>query len=265
MLIIGEKLNSAIPSVRQVFNAKDVEAVKGLAVNQTQAGADYLDLNTAQGEELADMTWLVRTVQAAVDTPLCLDSTDAAVLKQGLDSYVGDKSKVMLNSVSLEKKRLEAVLPLALEYQCPLIALTLDDNGIPKTAEQRIQLAEQLVNILVQKNYDLNKLYIDPLVLPLAVSHTNAVMFFQCLSEIKRLFKVKTVSGLSNISYDMPKRKVINRHFLTICMAQGMDAAILDPLDAKIMTSVTTNNLLLGNDRFSRNFLKAFRNDSLVD
>lgn len=266
MIIIGEKLNSAIPSVRQLIQERDISALQALAKRQVDAGADYLDINTAQGgDEASNMEWLIRTVQEVTDTPLCIDSTSGEVIKKGFKAVTGDKSKVMLNSISMEKNRIEEVLPLVFEYGCPVIALTTDDEGIPKTAEARLSISERIVETLTKGNYDLSNLYIDPLVLPLAVSHTNAQMFFQCLSDIKRLLKVKTVSGLSNISYDLPKRKIINRHFLTICMAHDMDAAILDPLDGKIMTSVTTTNLLLGKDRFSRNYLKSHRNDILVE
>ncbi|BCV21479.1 methyltetrahydrofolate cobalamin methyltransferase [Moorella sp. Hama-1] len=265
MLIIGEKLNSAIPGIRQIINDKDVAAIQDLALRQVAAGADYLDLNTAQCNEVADMEWLVRTVQEVTNVPLCLDSTEGEAIKKGLETVKGDKSKVIINSISMEKKRLEEVLPFVLEYQCPVIGLTVDDNGIPKTAAERLKITERLLETLRQENYDLDKVYIDPLVLPLAVNHTHATMFFQCLTDIKRLFNVKTVSGLSNISYNMPKRKLINRYFLTICMASGMDAAILDPLDRKIMTAVTTADLLLGNDRFGKNFLKAYRQDLLED
>ncbi|AET69385.1 Pterin binding enzyme [Desulfosporosinus orientis DSM 765] len=265
MLIIGEKLNSSIPSVRQLIKEKDAAAVQDLALRQAAAGADFLDLNTAQGDEVPDMEWLVNTVQEVTDKPLCFDSTSAAAIKKGLDTIKGDKSQVLINSISLEKNRLEEVLPLVLEYQCPVIGLTLDDNGIPKTADERMVLSERLVEILSRKNYDLQNLYIDPLVLPQAVSHNNALMFFQCLEAIKEKLKVKTVSGLSNISFNSPKRKIINRHFLTLCMAFDMDAAILDPLDRKIMTSVITNDFLLGKDRFGKKFLKAFRSELLED
>lgn len=265
MLIIGEKLNSSIPSVRQFINDKNTAAIQDLALRQVAAGAHYLDLNTAQGDEVVNMEWLVRTVQEVTDISLCIDSTSATTIKKGLETVKGDKNRVLVNSISMEKSRIEEVLPLVLEYQCPVIALTLDDNGIPKTAEERMALSEQLVEILTKNNYDLSNLYIDPLVLPQAVSHTNATMFFQCLRDIKRLLKVKTVSGLSNISFNTPKRKVINRHFLTLCMAFDMDAAILDPLDRKIMTSVITNDFLLGKDRFGKNFLKAFRGELLEE
>ncbi|OLN29820.1 dihydropteroate synthase [Desulfosporosinus metallidurans] len=265
MLIIGEKLNSSIPSVRQFINDKDTAAIQDLALRQAAAGADYLDLNTAQGDEVPNMEWLVQTVQEVTDVPLCIDSTSAVAIKKGLETVKGDKSRVLVNSISLERNRIEEVLPLVLEYQCSVIGLTLDDNGIPKTAEERIVLSERLVEILTKNNYDLTRLYIDPLVLPQAVSHTNATMFFKCLTDIKRLFNVKTVSGLSNISFNSPKRKIVNRHFLTICMAFEMDAAILDPLDRKIMTSVITNDFLMGKDRFGKKFLKAYRSDALED
>ncbi|MDR3542999.1 MAG: dihydropteroate synthase [Desulfosporosinus sp.] len=265
MLIIGEKLNSSIPSVRQFIKDKDSAAVQDLALRQVAAGADYLDLNTAQGDEVSDMEWLVQTVQEVTDAPICLDSTSALAIKKGLEMVKGDKSRVLVNSVSLENNRLEEVLPLVLEYHCSVIALTLNDSGIPKTAAERIQLTEQLVEILTKKDYDLAKLYVDPLVLPQAISYSNATMFFQCLKEIKQLFNVKTVSGLSNISFNTPKRKIMNRHFLTFCMAYGMDAAILDPMDRKIMTSVITNDFLLGNDRFGKKYLKAYRGGVLED
>ncbi|AFM40235.1 Pterin binding enzyme [Desulfosporosinus acidiphilus SJ4] len=265
MLIIGEKLNSSIPSVRQFINNKDTAAVQDLALRQSAAGADYLDLNTAQGDEAPNMEWLVRTVQEVTDVPLCLDSTSAAAIKRGLAAVHGDKSRVLINSISMERNRIEEVLPLVLEYNCSVIGLTLDDNGIPKTAEDRIAISNQLIETLTKYQYDLEQLYLDPLVLPLAVNHLNATMFFKCLTEIKQSFQVKTVSGLSNISYNSPKRKIMNRHFLTLCMAFEMDAAILDPLDGKIMTSVITNDFLLGKDRFGKNYLKAYRSEVLED
>lgn len=261
MLIIGEKINSSIPAIRELIKNKDRAAIQDLAVRQAEAGAAYLDLNAAMGDEVADLEWLVRTVQEVTDTPLCLDSTSAAAIQKGLETVRGP---VMVNSISLETNRIEKMLPLVIDCNCPVIGLTIDDNGIPKTAAERISLAEKLVEILSKKNYNLDQLYIDPLVLPLSVSHENALMFFECLTTIKERFKVKTVSGLSNISYNMPKRKLINRYFLTVCMAHGMDAAILDPLDQQIMTAVMTTELLLGRDRFGRKYLQAYRSGSLA-
>ncbi|NLT95486.1 MAG: dihydropteroate synthase [Clostridia bacterium] len=265
MLIIGEKLNSSIPGVKQIIKDKDKAAVQNLTLKQVVGGADYLDLNTAECEEIKDMEWLINTVQEVTDIPLCIDSISAPVVEKALSCIKGDKSKVMINSISLVKDCLYGLLPFVLKYRCPVIGLTMDENGVPKTVEERIEIAGRLINILDKEGYDLKKLYIDPLVLPLAVDDASAVIFLKCSTEIKRLFNVKTVAGLSNISYKMPKRKILNRHFLTMCMAFGVDAAILDPTDPKIMTSVVTNELLLGKDRSGNNFLKAYQNNNLAD
>jgi 5-methyltetrahydrofolate--homocysteine methyltransferase len=202
------------------------------------------------------MQWMVESINEVLDIPLCIDSTNPAAIRRGLEV---NKSKSMINSITMEKKRLEGVLPLLLEYNCPAIALTTDDKGIPKTVDERLKITEQLVDILVKNNYDLNNLYVDPLVLPLAVDSNNAVLFFESLAAIKQKFQVKTVSGLSNASHSLPNRRIINRYFLAICMSAGMDAAILDPLDKKIMTAVTATDLLIGNDRLARNYLQAYR------
>ncbi len=263
MLIIGEKLNSAILRVREAIQSKDAAYVQTLARRQAETGAHYLDLNTSMADdETADMEWLVRTVQEVVDTPLCIDSTDARTMARGLETMRGPG---MINSITLEKNRLEGILPLVLDYGLPVIALTTDDSGIPKTVEQRLQLTEKLVNLLARHNYNLEQLYIDPLVLPLAVNSNNALLFFQCLKEIKETYKVKTVSGLSNVSHSMPARKIINRYFLALCMHCGMDAAIMDTTDEKLSTAVLALDLLLGQDRFGRNYIKAHRANTLAD
>ena len=263
MLIIGEKINSTIPSVREAMQKKDIAFVQDLARRQVEGGADFIDVNTAQGNnEVEDMDWVVKAVQEVVDVPLCIDTVNPEAAKKGLEVYRG---KAMLNSISMEKSRLEGMLPLIKEHGCSVIALTMDDKGIPKTAEERIKIAGKIVNKLKQEEIDLEEVYIDPLVLPLAVNNDNAVTFFKCLADIKEKYEVKTVSGLSNVSHSLPKRKLVNRYFLTICMSHGMDAAIMDPLDRKLTSAVTATKLLLNKDRFSRNYLKAYRSDMLED
>lgn len=261
MLIIGEKLNSAIPRVGQAIRDRDAPYLLELARRQVAAGANYLDVNTSMGNEIQDMEWLVQTIQDVMDVPLCIDSTDPVAMAAGLKTMRGAG---MINSITLEKKRLEGMLPLLLEYGFPVIALTLDDNGIPKTAEDRLRLTDKLANELVLRNLNMDRLYVDPLVLPVAVNSGNPSVFFRCLREIKDSYKVKTVSGLSNVSHSMPARKIINRYFLTMCLGCGMDAAIMDPLDEKLMTAFFASELLLGHDRFGRNYIKAHRDQRLV-
>lgn len=262
MLIIGEKLNSSIPRVREAIHNKNAAFIQDLAGTQVKAGAQVLDVNTALENEVEDMEWVIRNVQEVTDVPICIDSTNPEAIKRGLQTVQG---QAMINSISMESTRLNEILPLVIDSGWPVIALTMSDNGIPKTAGDRLNIAEQLVNTLAKKNYSAEKVYIDPLVLPLAVDSGNAAMFFPCLVDIKQKLGVKTVSGLSNVSQSMPMRKIINRYFLSICMNCGMDAAILDPLDKKLMTAVATTELLSGNDRFAKKFLKAFRAGELED
>ncbi|EHQ89056.1 methyltetrahydrofolate--corrinoid methyltransferase [Desulfosporosinus youngiae] len=264
MLIVGEKLNSTIPSVREAIKTRNVEFVQDLARRQVAGGASYLDLNTAQGNnELDDMEWAVKVLQEVVDVPLCIDATDPEVIRAGLKLHRG---KAMLNSISMETSRLNGMLPLISEFSCAVVGLTLNDSGIPKTAEERIAIAGQLVDELRRAKVNIEEdVYIDPLVLPLAVNSENGVIFFRCLEEIKKVYNVKTISGLSNVSHDLPKRKIINRYFLTACMVNGMDAAIMDPTDCKLTTAITAANLLLGKDRFARGYIKAFRGEALEE
>jgi len=257
LLIIGEKLNSTIPQIRKAIKDKDRVFIQRLAREQAEAGADFLDINTAMEDEVEDMQWVVETVQEAVDTPLCIDSTNPAAIKRGLESI--QKGRAMINSISLEKNRCEDILPLALEYDCLVIALTTDDQGIPKTVDERLRITAKLFDILAKNSFDPNNLYIDPLVLPVAVDSRNADIFFQSLVKIKSEFQAKTVSGLSNVSHSLPHRHLLNRYFLAICTACKMDASILDPLDKQIMTALITANLLAGNDRLARKYLQAHR------
>lgn len=256
MLIIGEKLNSTIPQVRKAIHEKDEAFIQDLAQRQAEAGADLLDVNTAMEDEVNDMQWIVETIQQVVDTPLCIDSTNPKAIEKGLETAQG---RVMINSISMEKARLEGILPLALDAKCELVALTTDDNGIPKTVDGRLAIVGRLVDIMEKNSFPLENLYVDPLVLPLAVSSDNALIFYRSLTEIKQQYGVKTISGLSNVSHSLPERRLINRYFLANCMNLGMDAAILDPLDAKIMTAITVTNMLTDNDRFARKYLQAYR------
>jgi len=265
MLIIGEKLNSANTYIRGIIKNRDHETINKIALAQIAGGAHYLDINTAWCNELKDMEWIINNVYEVANVPLCIDSISPDTIINALKIYQGDKSNVIINSISLEKDRIEKILPIAMEYNCKVVALATNDDGIPKTVEERIHLVEILVEILQRKNYDLNKVYIDPLVLPVAIEYRNGKMFLECVIEIKRLFNLNIISGLSNISYSMPEKKLLNRYFLSACIFSGLDAIICDTTDKKITTAIVVSDLLAGNDAYGKNYLKAFRNKQLYD
>jgi 5-methyltetrahydrofolate corrinoid/iron sulfur protein methyltransferase len=235
MLIIGENIHIIAPKVKTAFQDRDSGFIQSLAKLQADHGADLLDLNIGpqkrQGVEV--MEWIVDAVQAVVDVPLSLDTTNAAALEAGLQKV---RRQAMINSTSADPERLEKVMPLAANYEAKVIALTMGKSGIPTTADGRVQLAmEVLIPKAMGLGIPMENLYLDPLVLTVngtqehAPETLNAVRFFKQLADPPPM----TVVGLSNVSNSVPaeNRSLLNRTFLVMLMAAGLDAAIADPLD----------------------------------
>jgi cobalamin-dependent methionine synthase I len=270
MLIVGEKLNSSIKRVAAAIEARDVATIQDLARRQAEAGADYLDVNAAArvAEELDDLAWLIETVQAVTDTPLCVDSPNPAAIERGLAliEASGCAGRPLVNSITGEPGRLEGVLPLAVQYGCPVVALTSDETGIPSTVEQRVRIADKIVAEATRLGVPLEDIYIDPLVLPVSTDTHNGTLFMHALQAIKaRHPGARTISGLSNLSYGLPKRKIVNRAFLLMALHAGMDAAIMDPLDVELMALLRAGELILGRDEYCMGYLRAYRAGLLGD
>ena len=260
MIIIGEKINGTRKAVGKAIQDRDAGFIRHLAEEQVKAGSTYIDINagTPPGREPDDMVWLLEAVQAACDLPVCLDSANPAALKACLE--IVDK-KPLINSVSGEKSRMEGVLPLALEHKTNLIILALDDiAGIPETSSGRMEIVRRLVSLALDGGLTQDQLFIDPLVTAIATGTGNAIITFETIREIKAAFPmVHITSGLSNISFGMPLRKIINRTFLSMCVAAGMDSAIANPGDKDLMGAVLAAEMLMGKDRYCMNFNKAYR------
>ena len=261
MLIIGEKLNSSIKRVAEAIEARDAATVQDLARRQAEAGADYLDVNAAArvAEELDDLVWLIETVRAVTDRPLCVDSPNPKALARGLELAEGS-GRPLVNSITGEPERLHGVLPLVAQYKCPVVALTSDESGIPSTVEDRVRIARKIMAEADRYGVPREDVFFDPLVLPLSTDVRNGAIFMESLQAIKAEFPgVKTISGLSNVSYGLPKRKLVNRAFLLMSLHAGMDAAIMDPLDPELMALLKAGELVLGHDEYCMGYLKAYR------
>jgi 5-methyltetrahydrofolate--homocysteine methyltransferase len=259
MLIIGEKINGTRSHVARAIIERDGEFIADLAKNQAAGGADFLDVNagTAPAREAEDLVWLVKTVQDAVDLPLCLDSPNAKSLSSAL---VEVKKTPIINSISGESVRLTSVLPLVSERGCPVIALALDDRGIPKGVEGRLNVIRGILHQTRAKGVADEKLYIDPLVLTLGTDWESGRVAIETIRAIRSEFpKTRVVVGLSNISFGLPKRSLVNRIFLSLAMMAGLDSAILDPTDQGLRAAIVTTELVLGQDRFCRNYTQSFR------
>lgn len=260
MIIIGEKINSTRKSIKDAIANRDAALLQKLALDQAQAGADYIDVNTGAfpEQEVDLMQWLVKTVQEVVDTPLSLDSADAEALKIGLQT--NSKSTPLINSITAEEPKFKKVLPLLLEYHAPVLALAMDENGITKTSDDRFAVAKKLIEDLCTAGVAQNKIFLDPLIQPVSVQNDFGRIAIDVIRRVKEHFPdVNTTCGLSNISFGLPQRTRLNRCFLIMAMTAGLDSAILDPLDKELMDTVTTTEALLGKDRYCKSYIKAFR------
>lgn len=268
MIVIGEKINASNKSVGQAIADKNVEFLQNLAKSQAEAGADYIDANAGVGQDAREnataiMEWLIEIVQRATDKPLCIDSDDPAVVEAALGKYTGDK--VMINSVNAEPDRLNSIGRLAAERQASLVALVMKEGGIPQTVEERMAAAETIMEHLTKLGVQEDQVYFDPLVLPISVDQSQGLVTLDTIKAIKSRFpSAKTTMGLSNISYGLPNRGIINRSFMLMSMAVGLDSAILDPLDSKIMTLAKVGDLLVGKDVACKKYIKAHRKGLLV-
>jgi 5-methyltetrahydrofolate corrinoid/iron sulfur protein methyltransferase len=259
MKIIGEKINGTRKRVAQAIVERDVNFIQDLARRQSEAGAAWLDVNagTAPSREADDLIWLIQTVQAVVEAPLCLDSANPAALNVALQAV---NKTPMINSVSGEPARLEGILPLAVKHNCPLIALAMDEKGIPKTGEDRLAVTRRIIAETRRQGLPDENLYVDPLAMTLSTNTESGQTALATMRAIRSEFPaVHLTCGLSNISFGLPARSQINRVFVTLAMQAGLDSAILDPLDREMQAALITADLVLGRDRHCLNYTRAFR------
>jgi 5-methyltetrahydrofolate--homocysteine methyltransferase len=259
MLIIGEKLNGTLKKTAAAIMARDTDFVQDLARRQVEAGANYLDVNagTGSGREADDLVWLVETVQAAVDAPLCLDSANPVALKSGMECVT---QTPMVNSISGEAGRLDGILPLVAERGSPVIALLLDDGGIPNTLEGRLEIGCRILERTRAAGVPDEKVYIDPLAMAISTKTEGALVAMETMRILRRENpEIKFGIGLSNISFGLPARTLVNQAFLAQLLAAGLDAAIINPLEQGLINMLYATEMILGRDRFCRNYTTAFR------
>jgi len=265
MIIVGERINGSAKRVGEAIVARDAEFIAEQAKVQAEAGADYIDVNagTSPNREPEDMAWLVETVQAATDKPACIDSPNPEALRAGLEAHRG---QALLNSVSGEAERQGPLLELAQRHKARLIALTLDDSGLPKTAEQRVVIANKLAEAANEAGLAREEVFIDPLVRAVGVESDQGLAFLEAVEGITRsLPGIHVICGLSNISFQMPARRLLNRTFLAMAMARGLDAAIMDPLDGGLMAVACAGEALLARDDMCLGYIQAYRQGRLAD
>ena len=269
MIIIAERINGMFKDVKQAIADKDKKVVQDLAKKQTDAGASYLDVNvgTASADQEGTMQWLVETIQETCSTPLCLDSQKPNVIAAGLKS-VKAGAAVMLNSTPLNKKSDEQVLDKYIEMaeqagpKASIIALTMDKNGVPQDIDTRVAIAAEIVQKTMEKGFDTQRLFIDPIILPVKVpgAQVQPGNIMAAMDQIRYLADPAPhmTIGLSNLSQGATERSLINRTFLAMAVSHGLDSAIIDVLDEKLMNVLATAELLMNKQIYSDSYLRAY-------
>ena len=269
MIIIGERINGMFSDVKRAIAEKNKQVIQDLAKKQTEAGAAYLDVNvgTAAADQEGTMQWLVETIQETCSTPLSLDSQKPNVIAAGL-KVLNAGVPVILNSTPLNKKTDEEVFDKYMEMaeqagpKASIITLTMDKNGVPQDIDTRVAIAAEIVSKAMEKGFDTQRLFIDPIALPVKVpnAQVQAGNILAAMDQIRLLAEPAPhiTLGLSNLSQGATERSLINRIFLAMAASHGLDSAIADVLDEALMNVAATAEMLMNKQIYSDSFIKAY-------
>ena len=265
MIIVGEKINTSRRSISEAVQKRDASYIVEVAREQAKAGAHYIDINagTFIEQEAEHLCWLVETVQREIDLPLCLDSPNPRALSEAMKHHRGEP---MINSISLESERFQPLLPVVTSQPCHVVALCMGETAMPTTVEERVEVGSELINRLTDAGIPLEKIYVDPLVKPVSVDTQMGIATLGAIARIMNDFPgVNTICGLSNISFGLPERRLINRSFLALCLSYGLSAVILDPTDKKLMATLLAVEMILNRDEYCDNFITAYEAGRISD
>lgn len=261
MIIIGEKINGAISSVKQAIVDRNEALIVERTLAQAKAGANFLDCapSTATEVEYQTMVWLIGLMQGCTDVPLCIDSPSAALLARILEEgHV--KKPGMVNSVNEESNKCEIIFPLIAGTPWEVVGLTCDQNGIPADPQKKVDIAKRIIDKAVKYGVALNQLHIDPCVMALATMPSALNDFLYCIENIHAYApEVKVTGAISNISFDMPARKYVNMNCMAYAIAAGLDSAIMDPCSQDMMGTIFACEALRMKDKGGRKYNRAYR------
>ncbi len=260
MIIVGEKLNSSIPSVLRAFEARDEKAVKDIAEKQCRGGAEYLDVNAAacMDAELDTLLWVVNTVSDIPGVKFMIDSPSADVVDAALSKL--SLSDVIINSVTLESERFDKMMEVVTKHKARIVALPIDDNGIPQEAEERFALSSKLIEKIRAYGIADEDIFLDVLIQTLGTDSLCGAAALETIRLVRREFpKVHITGGLSNVSFGLPKRAVLNGAFLTAAITCGLDSAIMDSANDDLRMTMRAALLANGQDEYCMDYLDCYR------
>jgi len=263
MIVVGELINASRKVIKAAITERDGAAIQQVARDQAEHGAAFIDVNAGvfEDREAECLEWLVAEVRKATETPCSVDSPDVKVAERALAAHSG---AALVNSISLEKSRFEDFTALVAGSEHHVVALCMGDDGIPTTLDQRLANADRLVNHLVGKGIPEDRIFLDPLLHAISTSETAGLDFLRAAAAIRERFPgAHRICGLSNVSFGLPRRKILNQTFAVMAVAYGVDAGILNPLDDKLMTNILAAETLAGRDQWCERYLNAHRENRL--
>jgi cobalamin-dependent methionine synthase I len=266
MVIVGESINGTIPKVGQAILDRNEPFLKELAKIQYECGAHALDINAgiAGGNEMEDLPWLVELVQEEVPIPLMIDSANPEALKAAFAVY-RHKEPPVLNSISGEEEKWHKLFSVIAGKKCKIVILCMDDEGIPKTAEERTAIASRLFNRLMEVGVPAGYIYFDPLVLSIAMEPEAALVTLETMGVLRSKFpESHVICGISNVSMGLPGRRLINRTFLTMALSAGLDTLLIDVRDQALLSTVYAGKALINQDPYCLDYIQAYREKKIL-
>ncbi len=263
MLIIGELINSTRKQIRKAIEEKDAAFIQDLARRQVEAGARWIDVNAGAfpTDEVERLRWLITVIRQVTPAPLSIDSPRPAAVEAGLAMAGADP---FLNSISAESERYRTLVPFLKKYGANVVALSMDDTGMTDDREKVWQVADGLVKRLEDDGVAPDHIFVDPLIRPVSTNGEYAVGALWVVQKVAAAHpQVHRTCGLSNVSYGLPKRRLVNQVFVAMAIASGMDSAIIDPLDPRMMASIAAAEALAGRDQFCMGYITADREGRL--
>jgi 5-methyltetrahydrofolate--homocysteine methyltransferase len=265
MIVIGEQINATRKRIAEALHNRDAAVIRKAATRQAAAGANYLDINGGDpraGREAENMAWLIEIAQACTDLPVAVDSANSDAARVGLSKARG---KPILNSISLEADRLEPLSALAGEYDCLVVALLMGHDGPPRCLDDRLRNAEKLIARLLSVGRKIDEIIVDPCFFPISADAASGREVMQSISAIRQKWPgVHCGGGLSNISYGLPERRLVNLAALAVAIHHGMDAALVDPTQEGVMSTIYASEAVAGADEFCMNYVSAAREGKLL-
>lgn len=266
MIIIGEKINGSIPSVAEAIANRDAEFIKKRAIMQAEANATFIDCcaSVPEDQEVETLKWMIECIQEVTDLPISVDSPSADVLAE---AYKFCKRPGLFNSVSGEGNKIDTIFPIMAQPEnkgWQVIALLSDDTGIPKTAADRLRVFDHIMAKAKEYGIAPNRIHIDPLVEMLCTSEDGIALNIEVISKVREMYpSIHITAAVSNISFNLPVRKLINLGFTVLAMNYGLDSAILDPTNRDMLGLIYATEALLGMDDYCMEYIGAYR-DGLI-